>query len=94
MSTINRFTSKGLVEKMRERNSTITKADAELAVARVFDSLDASLQEVGDQVRVAGFGTFKRKVRPGRTARNPRTGESFTTQDTEVIGFKPTKASA
>lgn len=90
---INRFTSKALVEQLRERNSTITKAEAELAVSRVFDALTASLQNVGDQVRIAGFGTFKRKIRPGRTARNPRTGESFTTSDAEVISFKQPKAS-
>ena len=93
MSTINRFTSRALVDKMRERNSLLTKADAELAVSRVFDAVDGLLVTAGDQVRIAGFGTFKKKFVPGKAMRNPRTGEPIQTADSEKITFKPAKAS-
>lgn len=89
---INRHTSAALVAALRQRNSTMTEADAKLAVGRVFDSL-AHLMEDDTPVRVAGFGTFRRKFRAGKTARNPRTGEPIQTQDKHVITFKQTKGS-
>lgn len=91
--TLNRFTSRALVEKLRERNSTITKPEAELAVSRVFDSLTALLPNTGDQVRIAGFGTFKNKFTAGKTMRNPRTGEPIAVADSNKISFKPSKGS-
>lgn len=87
---INRHTSAPLVAALRERNSTMTEADAKLAVDRVFDAL-STLMEKDDPVRIAGFGTFRRKFRAGRQARNPRTGETVQTTDKHVITFKPGK---
>jgi len=90
---INRFTSGALVSKLRERNSNVSKAEAELIVGRVFDALDASLPNVGDKVRINGFGTFTRKFFAGRTGKNPRTGESVQIADSEKISFKQAKGS-
>jgi integration host factor subunit beta len=89
---LNRFTSGSLVDKLVERNSTMSKADAKLAVARVFDAIDASLGNIDDQVRIAGFGTFKKKLQPGRVARNPRTGEELNIAEKPVVKFKQFKA--
>lgn len=88
--TLNRHSSGPLVKALRERNSTITEADAKLAVARVFDALE-TLVTAGTPVRIAGFGTFTRKHRAGRTVRNPRTGESIQTSSKDVITFKQGK---
>ncbi|MBR0228675.1 MAG: HU family DNA-binding protein, partial [Clostridia bacterium] len=39
-----------------------------------------------------GFGTFESKVRPARTARNPRTGEEIKIDETKTAAFKVGKA--
>lgn len=87
---INRHTSRALVEKMRERNSTMTEAEAKLAVGRVFDSM-ATLLEGDEPLRVGGFGTFRRHFVPGGDRRNPATGETVKTSDKHVIRFKQGK---
>ena len=41
------------------------------------DSMFAVIGEAlanGEKVRIAGFGTFSARTRPGRTGRNPKTG--------------------
>ena len=42
----------------------------------------------GEKVTVPGFGTFSRKQRSARTARNPRTGEQIKVKATKVPAFK------
>ena len=46
------------------------------AVDAVFEAIAEDLAR-GEDVRVAGFGTFGSTSRPARTGRNPRTGESL-----------------
>lgn len=61
----------------------------------VSDILNAALQtiegavEKGDRVQFPGFGTFERRARSARTARNPRTGEEIKVKATKVPAFKP-----
>jgi DNA-binding protein HU-beta len=42
----------------------------------------------GEKVTVPGFGTFSRRARPARTARNPRTGEQIKVKASKVPAFK------
>ena len=42
----------------------------------------------GEKVSVPGFGTFSRRQRSARTARNPRTGESIKVKASKVPAFK------
>ncbi len=57
--------------------------------------LEAYIDEVqkqvkkGEKVTVPGFGTFERRNRSARTARNPRTGEEIKIAATKVPAFKP-----
>jgi len=89
---LNRFTSGPLVAKLRERNSTMTEADAKQAVARVFDALDNMLDMSADvKVRVANFGTFHNKLQPERTMRHPQTGEQMQVAEKYVVKFKMAK---
>ncbi len=67
-----------------------TKADAERAVETVIDSITAGLKS-GDEVSVAGLGIFSTKVRPARTGRNPRTGESIKIAAMRVPKFRAAK---
>jgi DNA-binding protein HU-beta len=43
----------------------------------------------GERVQLPGFGTFERRARAARTARNPRTGEEIKIKATKVPAFKP-----
>jgi DNA-binding protein HU-beta len=60
----------------------------------VADVLDATINQVqksvkkGDKVTLPGFGTFSRKDRGARTARNPQTGEAIKVRATKVPAFK------
>jgi DNA-binding protein HU-beta len=42
----------------------------------------------GERVSIPGFGTFERRNRSARTARNPRTGEEIKVKATKVPAFK------
>jgi DNA-binding protein HU-beta len=61
----------------------------------VADVLDATIEQVqkqvkkGERVSLPGFGTFSRRARAARTARNPRTGEEIKIKATKVPAFKP-----
>ena len=58
-------------------------------------ALDAFISEVegavtkGDKVAITGFGSFEKRVRNARTARNPRTGEAVKVKKTSVPAFRP-----
>lgn len=67
-----------------------TKSAAQDAVDTVFDTIASSLKK-GDEVSVAGFGTFLAKKRAAREARNPRTGEKVHVLATTVPKFRAGK---
>jgi DNA-binding protein HU-beta len=54
----------------------LTKADSTKAVDAIFDVITQSLKK-GDDVRLAGFGTFRVAKRAARTGRNPQTGATI-----------------
>ena len=59
------------------------------------DSMFAVIGEAlanGEKVRIAGFGTFSARTRPGRTGRNPKTGEAISISASKSPSFKAGKA--
>ena len=42
----------------------------------------------GERVALPGFGTFERRARAARTARNPQTGDPIKIKATKVPAFK------
>lgn len=68
-----------------------TKADAERAVETMIDAIVKTLKS-GDEVSIAGLGIFSTKVRPARTGRNPRTGETIQVPSMRVPKFRAAKA--
>lgn len=60
----------------------------------VGDVLDAAVTQIqkqvkkGEKVTWPGFGTFSRRQRSARTARNPRTGEPIKVKASKVPAFK------
>ena len=55
----------------------LTKADAGKAVEALVGTITEALTQ-GDEVRIAGFGTFSVSERGERQGRNPQTGEAIT----------------
>jgi DNA-binding protein HU-beta len=68
-----------------------TKAQAEMAVETVIDSIVSTLKG-GGEVSVAGLGIFSTKTRAARQARNPRTGEAIQVPSMRVPKFRAAKA--
>ncbi|MEK6749878.1 MAG: HU family DNA-binding protein [Pseudomonadota bacterium] len=79
-----------LVEAVAE-SADMSKASAQRAVDAVIDAVAKALKS-GDQVALAGFGTFVVRERAARTGRNPRTGDAIKIAAAKVPGFKPGKA--
>ncbi len=69
----------------------LPRQTAEVAVNTIFSSLTDTLVK-GDDVAVAGFGTFAVKDRAARKGRNPRTGEEIDIAASKTPGFKAAKA--
>ncbi len=88
---------------MRKRAKVVTKADIVKKVSKntgisrkdVLDVVNSFLEELKmviiskKTVELRGFGTFGVKVRKGRVARNPRTGEKVVVKDRYTAYFKP-----
>lgn len=69
----------------------ITKKDADIAVATVFDCITDSLAK-GEKIQLVGFGTFEVRERAAREGVNPRTGDKIQINATKVPAFKAGKA--
>jgi DNA-binding protein HU-beta len=66
--------------------------ESKRVVSNVLDTLIDQVQrqvKKGERVSLPGFGTFERRNRAARTARNPRTGEEIKVKATKVPAFKP-----
>ena len=65
----------------------LTKADVEKVFNGTFNLFKEELSK-GNDVAVAGFGTFKISNRAARTGRNPQTGETIEIAASKSVGFK------
>ncbi|HYD30659.1 MAG TPA: HU family DNA-binding protein [Azospirillaceae bacterium] len=70
--------------------SGLTKNDASKVVHEVFQKIAVSLG-TGDEVRIAGFGTFGVTERAEREGRNPQTGEAIKIAASKSAKFRPAK---
>ena len=68
----------------------LSKAVAREAVDGLFAVIGEALAN-GEEVRIAGFGTFGTRSRPARTGRNPRTGEAVSISASTSPTFKAGK---
>lgn len=68
----------------------MSKKDAATAIGAVIDSL-ASALTVGEEVSLAGFGTFKVSKRKEMMRTNPRTKEKVLSPAKNVVVFKAAK---
>lgn len=63
------------------------RKSAATAVEGVLDEITRAIVK-GDRVQLTGFGTFEKRARAARTARNPQTGETVKVKKTSVPAFK------
>lgn len=66
----------------------LSQRAAREAVDAVFETIKRSVV-LGEKVAIPDFGTFERRLRAPRTARNPRTGERVKVPATRVAAFRP-----
>ena len=65
--------------------------ESKRVVGDVLDEFVTQIQKQvkkGDKVTLPGFGTFSRRQRAARTARNPRTGDAIKVKASKVPAFK------
>ncbi|TAJ13881.1 HU family DNA-binding protein [Patescibacteria group bacterium] len=67
-----------------------TKTQAEGVVETLIETIIGALKK-GDEVSIAGLGIFSTKMRPARTGRNPRTGETIKVPSMRVPKFRAAK---
>lgn len=79
-----------LIQKIADENPHLYQRDVERIVSAIFEEIAAALER-GDRVELRGFGAFSVKARPGRTGRNPRTGEKVEVPMKHVPFFKTGK---
>ena len=85
-----KMNKKQLVAKISS-TMNLSKADAE----RQFDGITEiilSCLKGDEQVKIAGFGTYKVAKRKARVGRNPRTGEQIQIAASQKVKFLPAKA--
>jgi len=88
---IKKYASGALVDEIKARNSLAgSKAEIQASLSRVVDAIK-SLTDRGEPVRIAGFGTFKKVHRAGRSGRNPQTGETIQIAGRDALKFTPSK---
>lgn len=81
------ITRNDLANRLRERFG-FTTADAYKLVDVIFDEIQESLIN-GEEVKFAGFGSFKILSKPERMGRNPKTGEAAIISARRVASFRP-----
>ncbi|MDQ3940662.1 MAG: HU family DNA-binding protein [Actinomycetota bacterium] len=81
------FNKKELIDSVANSTGESKKVVGEVLDATI-DSIQRGVKK-GDRVSLPGFGTFSRRARSARTARNPRTGEEIKIAATKVPAFKP-----
>ena len=79
-----------LIAAVAER-AGLTKADAAKAVEALVGTVTDALKR-GDEVRLAGFGTFGIAERGERQGRNPQTGAPITIAASRAARFTAGKA--
>lgn len=81
------MTKSALIEKVAEKAGDLTRAQVEIIVDTVFESMQSALIK-GDKVEIRGFGNFRLKTRKPREARNPKTGEQVQVPAKKVLFFR------
>jgi nucleoid DNA-binding protein len=86
MANENVMGKEALVSAIAEK-AGISKKDAKAAVDALTATVVESVKE-GKEIRLIGFGTFKKAHRDARKGRNPQTGEEIQIAASDSLAFK------
>lgn len=75
-----------LVDKVAEASEGISKKDIAEVLTKFMEIVVESVR-AGDEIRLIGFGTFKKAHRAERTGRNPQTGETIKIKASDSLSF-------
>lgn len=84
------MTKTQLIDALHEKLGGISKKDINALLDSFVDVVGETLAK-GDSVEIRKFGTFMRRHRAKRTARNPKTGKPVQVKDRMVPVFRPSK---
>jgi integration host factor subunit alpha len=79
-----------IYEKVADEKSSFSKKDATEVVEAIFEIIKSRL-EVGEKVKISGFGNFVVHNKRPRKGRNPQTGEEIIITGRKVLAFKPSQ---
>lgn len=82
--------TKEALQNLLFENIGISKRECREVVNTIFEEIRAAL-EVGEAVKLEGFGRFQPKARPRRWARNLKSGEKIPLPERRVVRFQPSK---
>jgi integration host factor subunit alpha len=85
----NNVTRKELAEEVSSRLGYPLSTCSDI-VDHFFDALKSSMLD-GSDVKLVHFGTFSIRDKNPRKGRNPRTGETITIQERQIVSFRPSK---
>ena len=86
-----KLTKAEMVDNIHTENPNLAKGDIQQSVDGFIEEINKGLED-GKTIELRGLGTFELRTVKGRpTARNPRTGEYFTSEDHLVASFRPGK---
>lgn len=83
------MTKNELIDRIAEK-AEITKKDAGEALNAIVNVIADTLVD-GENVQLAGFGTFEVREMAARTGRNPQTGEAIEIPASNKVAFKASK---
>lgn len=85
------MTKRELAEAIAAAHPDLNQTSAAAVVETVIETVTAKVA-AGEDVSLAGFGTFERRERSARTGRNPQTGETIDIAASKAPAFKPAAA--
>ena len=81
------MTKSDLIQRIADKEPTISRRDVELVVNTIFEELQGALVR-NERIEIRGFGSFSVKQRDAREGRNPKTGEVVKVPAKRVPYFK------
>ncbi|HEX6677679.1 MAG TPA: HU family DNA-binding protein [Actinomycetes bacterium] len=77
---------KQLVDSI-QKQTAVARSDVDKVLGSLIQQTQVAVKK-GERVSLVGFGTFERRDRKARTARNPRTGTPVKVKATKIPAFR------
>ncbi len=84
------YNKKDIAREISRRSGRCLICEAEEWIDEIFGFMKNVMSE-NDNIRIAGFGTFKVKNRAERESINPRTGDRIIIDGYRTVTFTPSK---